>query len=46
MCLALGLQIWSSVLRDAPSTTILLQLGYGTLAAALLLLLVMRVWDR
>ena len=46
MCMALGLQIWSSVLRQAPSPTILLWLGYGTVAAALLLLLAMRVRDR
>ena len=46
MCVALGLQIWSSVLRQAPSPTILLWLGAGTVAAALLLLLAMRVRDR
>ena len=45
-CVALGLQIWSPVLRQAQSPTILLWLGCGTVAAALLLLLAMRVRDR
>jgi hypothetical protein len=46
MCVALGLQIWSSVLRQAPSPTIFLWLGYGTVAAALTVFTVRRTGKR
>jgi MFS family permease len=36
MCVAFGLQIWTSVLRQTPAPTVLLWLGEGSIAAALL----------
>ena len=36
MCVAFGLQIWTSVLRETPPPTVLLWLGEGSMAAAVL----------
>jgi MFS family permease len=36
MCVAFGLQIWTSVLRQTPAPRVLLWLGEGSIAAALL----------
>ena len=36
MCVAFGLQIWTVVLRQTPAPTVLLWLGEGSIAAALL----------
>jgi predicted MFS family arabinose efflux permease len=42
MCVAFGLQIWSSVLRQTPSPTILWWLGIGTAGAAVVTVFTVR----